>query len=216
MEETPPLLLLLVQILEVMTTSLHIYHLELTSKFPDVKAEEKLNASVSMASETPKPGAANEVVTQINEFIATVALPNMRRILVDNDKVSSACANIVYYVVSPSLKGKAKPMEVESVIVTMIYELSKIPSAFKTWRSPVTELLNDNRLFNGAPDAAEGWKPIIRTIFDTDKTAFPELLSMLLTLPTNMLIHSILQVKYQLPLRLIFSQIVNTRCYFGL
>ncbi|KAE9401014.1 hypothetical protein BT96DRAFT_956680 [Gymnopus androsaceus JB14] len=119
------------------------------SPAPDAKVDEKLNASsVTLLPDTPKPGATNEVVMQINEFIATVALPDMRRILTDNDKVSSACANIVYYIISPSLKGRSKPMEVEPIIVTMIYEMSRMPSAFKTWRSPVTEILNDNRLFN--------------------------------------------------------------------
>jgi hypothetical protein len=54
--------------------------------------------------------------------------------------------------------------------------MTRIPSAFKAWRSPVAELLNDNRLFNGSPDTAEMWKPIIKSLFDTDKTAFPELL----------------------------------------
>ncbi|KAE9402080.1 hypothetical protein BT96DRAFT_1088416 [Gymnopus androsaceus JB14] len=165
------------------------------------KVDEKLNtSSVTLVSDTLKPGATNKVVMQINEFIATVALPDVRWILTDNDKVSSACANIVYYITGPSLKGKSKPMEVEAIIVTMVYEMSRMPSAFKTWRFPVTELLNDNRLFNGASDAAEVWKPIIKTIFDTDKTAIPELLNKISTTPSaniftnreyKMLLHSL-------------------------
>ncbi|KAJ4470942.1 Dopey, N-terminal-domain-containing protein [Lentinula aciculospora] len=151
----------------------------------EAKIDEKINASTtSFAPDTPRPGPTHEVAIQINEFIATVALPSMRRILMDNDKVSSACANIVYYVVSPALKGKTKPMEVDPIIVNIIHEMSRMPSAFKTWKSPVTELLNDNKVFNGAPDAAEPWKPIIKTIFDSDKTAFPELLNKISTAPS--------------------------------
>ncbi|KAF9067320.1 Dopey, N-terminal-domain-containing protein [Rhodocollybia butyracea] len=151
----------------------------------DGKLDEKMNAStVSFTPDTPRPGAANEAVTQINEFIAAVALPNMRRILMDNDKVSSACTNIVYYIISPLVKGKVKPMEVDPIVVNMIYEMSRIPSTFKAWRSPVTELLNDSRVFNGAPEAAEAWKPIIKTVFDSDKTAFPELLNKISTAPS--------------------------------
>ncbi|KIK71711.1 hypothetical protein GYMLUDRAFT_33858 [Collybiopsis luxurians FD-317 M1] len=151
----------------------------------DSKIDEKFNASTtSFTVDTPRTGATNEVVTQINEFIAAVALPHMRRILMDNDKVSSACANIVYYIVSPSLKGRTKPMEVDSIVVRMVYEMSRMPFTFKAWRSPVTEMLNDSRVFNGLPEAAEAWKPIIRTIFDSDKTAFPELLSKISTAPS--------------------------------
>ncbi|KAJ3723564.1 Dopey, N-terminal-domain-containing protein [Lentinula guzmanii] len=151
----------------------------------DTKIDEKMNASTtSFAPETPRPGATNEVAMQINEFIAAVAIPYMRRILMDNDKVSSACANIVYYIVNPALKGKTKPMEVDPVIVNIIYEMSRMPAAFKTWKSPVTELLNDNKVFNGTPDVAESWKPIVKALFDSDKTAFPELLNKISTAPS--------------------------------
>ncbi|KAJ3809392.1 Dopey, N-terminal-domain-containing protein [Lentinula aff. lateritia] len=155
------------------------------SPAPVSRVDEKMNASTtSFAPDTPRPGATNEVAIQINEFIATVALPFMRGILMDNDKVSSACANIVYYIVSPALKGKTKPMEVDQIVVNIVYEMSKIPSAFKTWKSLVTELLNDNKVFNGAPGAAESWKPIVKTVFDTDKTSFPELLNKISTAPS--------------------------------
>ncbi|KAF5380337.1 hypothetical protein D9757_007927 [Collybiopsis confluens] len=151
----------------------------------DAKIEEKLNASTtSLPTDTPRLGTTNEVVTQLNEFIASVAIPNMRRILMDNDKVSNACANIVYYIVTPSLKGRTKPMEVDPIVVKIVYEMSKMPFTFKAWKSPVTEMLNDNRVFNGVPEAAEAWKPIIKTTFDSDKTAFPELLSKISTAPS--------------------------------
>jgi hypothetical protein len=49
-----------------------------------------------------------EVVYQITAFIASTAVPELRRFLIDNDKVAGACSNIVYYIVSPGIKIKAR------------------------------------------------------------------------------------------------------------
>ncbi|KAJ7204429.1 Dopey, N-terminal-domain-containing protein [Mycena pura] len=147
--------------------------------------EEKLAASVSsIAADTaPRPASA-EAVSQINLFIATAAMPRLRRFLMDNDKVVASCTNIVYYIVGPAMKGKVRPMDVDPAVVAIIQEMTKIPAALKTWRPPVTELLNDNRLFNGSSEAAEKWKPIMKSLFDLDKTAFPELLAKVATAPS--------------------------------
>ena len=45
---------------------------------------------------------------QINQFTGSTALPNLRKFLVDNDKVAAACANIVYYILNPAMKSKSK------------------------------------------------------------------------------------------------------------
>ncbi|KAJ7610904.1 Dopey, N-terminal-domain-containing protein [Roridomyces roridus] len=143
--------------------------------------EEKLSASVT--SLDPRPPSA-ELASQITEFIATTALPGLRRFLMDNDKVVASCTNIVYYIITPAFKGKSRPMDIDTDIVTIIQELTKIPAALKTWRPPVTELLNDNRLFNCSAGDAERWKPIMKSLFDQDKTAFPELLAKVATAPS--------------------------------
>lgn len=75
-------------------------------------------------------------------------------------------------------------MEIDDAVVQIVRELSKIPAALKTWRGAVTELLNDNRVFNSNADVAFKWKPVIKALFDTDKTAFPELLGKVATAPS--------------------------------
>lgn len=54
--------------------------------------------------------------------------------------------------------------------------MSRIPATLKAWKTPVTELFNDNKLFTCSPGVAESWMPIVRALFDLDKAAFPELL----------------------------------------
>ncbi|KAJ7665387.1 Dopey, N-terminal-domain-containing protein [Mycena polygramma] len=146
--------------------------------------DEKLASSVaSLPDATPRP-AFTELASQINQFIATTAMPGLRRFLMDNDKVVASCTNIVYYIIGPAMKGKTRPMDVDTVVVTIIHEMTKIPAALKTWRPPVAELLSDNRLFNCSAEGAEKWKPIIKSLFDLDKAAFPELLAKVATAPS--------------------------------
>jgi len=45
---------------------------------------------------------------QVTQYIAQQVIPNMRRFLMDNDKVLASCINMVYYIVTPSLKGKSR------------------------------------------------------------------------------------------------------------
>ena len=45
---------------------------------------------------------------QIIDFVAAVVVPNLRKFLMDNDKVANACSNIVYYIINPALKTKSR------------------------------------------------------------------------------------------------------------
>jgi hypothetical protein len=69
-------------------------------------------------------------------------------------------------------------MDIEDSVVDILRELSKIPAALKAWRSPIADLLNDNRLFNCNADAPAKWRPIIKALFDADKSAFADVLGL--------------------------------------
>lgn len=45
---------------------------------------------------------------QINEFLATRALPALLKFAIEGDKVISVCSNAVYYIVAPSIKAGSR------------------------------------------------------------------------------------------------------------
>lgn len=45
---------------------------------------------------------------KIIAFIAASALPNLRRFLIENDKIITTCNNITYYIVNPAMRGKIR------------------------------------------------------------------------------------------------------------
>jgi hypothetical protein len=48
------------------------------------------------------------ILYQIVEYIATDALPNLRRFSLDNDRVLSICNTAVYSIVAPAIKGRPR------------------------------------------------------------------------------------------------------------
>ncbi|KAI0830814.1 Dopey, N-terminal-domain-containing protein [Trametes gibbosa] len=152
---------------------------------PEAKVEEKNASSVSLP--LPEPTKAiygPDVQQQVNSYIASDALPSLRKFLVDSDKILAACNQVVYNIVNPALKGKSRPLDLEDDIAAIIREMTKISVAVKAWRTPVVDSLNDNRCFNSSAEAAEKWTPMIKSLFDTDKTALPELLGKITTAPS--------------------------------
>ncbi|RDX51932.1 hypothetical protein OH76DRAFT_1400831 [Lentinus brumalis] len=128
-----------------------------------------------------KSSYGTDVVQQVNSYIASDALPSIRKFLIDSDKILAACNQVVYNIVNPALKGKARPLDLEHDIIAIIREMTKINVAVKAWRPPVYDSLNDNRCFNSTADAGEKWMPVVKSFFDADKTALPELLGKITT-----------------------------------
>lgn len=54
------------------------------------------------------PRAVADKSGQATSFLALRVLPDMRRFLVENDKMVSTCSNMVYYLVNPAFKSRAK------------------------------------------------------------------------------------------------------------
>ncbi|OCH88751.1 hypothetical protein OBBRIDRAFT_64803 [Obba rivulosa] len=150
----------------------------------DPKIDEKMNTSSTSLPDLVKPTYSTDVVDQINLFIASDVVPNLRRFLVEGDKVLAACSGVVYNVVTPAMKGKSRPLDVEDSILAILQELTRISSGVKAWKSPIVEVFYDNRCFNSTPQAGRKWRPMVKSLFDTDKAALPELLGKITTSPS--------------------------------
>ncbi|KAI1794036.1 Dopey, N-terminal-domain-containing protein [Ganoderma leucocontextum] len=154
----------------------------LTLRVTEAKLDENNASSTSLPlPDSAKATYSTDVVQQVNSYIASDALPNLRKFLVDSDKILAACNQIVYNIVTPALKGKSRLLDAEDDILAIIREMTKINIAVKAWRSPVSDSLNDNRCFNSTADAGEKWMPMVKSLFDTDKTSLPELLGKITT-----------------------------------
>ncbi|CAG8462540.1 15995_t:CDS:10, partial [Acaulospora colombiana] len=123
---------------------------------------------------------------KINIYFAEVVIPDIRRLLVDQDRIISIVTNLMYYVIAPALKNRPNT-GVSSVILNLLYETSKIPFVYRVWRKEVWDVFTDNRFFNMSPSAAKKWRAIMQTIMTSEKERFGEVLARITTTIANAL-----------------------------
>ncbi|KAF9786711.1 Dopey, N-terminal-domain-containing protein [Thelephora terrestris] len=156
------------------------------SPIPRVASDSKLEETFSVNPWDSKPHSETEAgEQQVTQYIAQHVVPNMRRFLMENDKVLASCINMVYYIVTPSLRGKARTLDLDVAVLALLEEMSKLSIALKAWRSPVSDALNDGRFFNSLSTAGRRWRLIVRALVATDKSAFAEILGKITTAPST-------------------------------
>ncbi|KAF9654142.1 hypothetical protein BDM02DRAFT_3152598 [Thelephora ganbajun] len=155
------------------------------SPIPRVASDSKLEETFSVNPSDSKTHPETEAGEQVTQYIAQQVIPNMRKFLMDSDKVLVSCVNVVYYIVTPSLKGKTRTLDLDAAVMILLEEMSKLSIALKAWRSPVSDALNDGRFFSSSSAAGRKWRPIVRAFVGTDKSAFTEILGKITTAPST-------------------------------
>ncbi|RIB04667.1 Dopey, N-terminal-domain-containing protein [Gigaspora rosea] len=121
-----------------------------------------------------------------NQYLATIVIPNIRRLLNDQDKVVAILTNLMYYVVAPSLKNRTN-VGINPLVLDLLCETSRINFAYRVWRKEAWDVFIDNRFFYMAPTAAKKWRIIMQTIMTQEKERFAEILTRITTAPSNAL-----------------------------
>lgn len=67
-------------------------------------------------------------------------------------------------------------LRVDTSVLHVLLELSKLPSAAKAWRLQVGEAFNDQRFFRISLKDSSRWKRLICALMDSDRERFGELL----------------------------------------
>ncbi|KAF8965668.1 hypothetical protein BGZ46_000564 [Entomortierella lignicola] len=127
------------------------------------------------------------LIQQILASLCQIVIPNLRRILQEQDRVTTAVTNLMYYVIAPSLKSR---VGINDSSVDLLCEISKIPFAYRTWRKEVWEVFLDNRFFAMGPTVARKWRILIQTAMTSEKDRLVELLGRISTSPTSALFTS--------------------------
>ncbi|KAE8270920.1 hypothetical protein A4X09_0g1426 [Tilletia walkeri] len=136
----------------------------------DDESDEKLSASVVELS-----GSA--LIESINVFLGERGMSALRKFQFDTDRVNALCANVVYYIVTPAMRGKGKTLDVEHSVIRLSREMAKLPGTVKTWRSTIGDAFADNRFFTVASRAdADEWAPLIFSLMNQDKERLVELI----------------------------------------
>ena len=132
------------------------------------------------------PGAPTidnaHTLTDENDDIITILaaiIPKISKTLIDSDRVAAACATISAQVLAPTFRSKTFPRNVTARMLELLYGLSRVPEASKSWRKDVAEAFNDTKFFSSSSGALaeHGWLPVLRQWELMDKDRVPEILS---------------------------------------
>ncbi|EPB86638.1 hypothetical protein HMPREF1544_06614 [Mucor circinelloides 1006PhL] len=143
------------------------------------------NVSTSNVSDMEKKTSwklrEDVMINQVNQYLAHQVIPRLRQLIGDNDKINSLLNNMVYYVVGPSLKSKAK----SPVVLDQLCEMARMPFTYKTWRKEIWEVFTDNRFFYMNSSTCKKWLGIVHTAFSIEKERMTELMARITTSPSN-------------------------------
>ncbi|KAF9201272.1 hypothetical protein BGZ49_008474 [Haplosporangium sp. Z 27] len=147
------------------------------------------SSNLTEAESAKRAGKTKEdlLIQQILASLCQIVIPNLRRILQEQDRVTTAVTNLMYYVIAPSLKSR---VGINDSSVDLLCEISKIPFAYRTWRKEVWEVFLDNRFFAMGPTVARKWRILIQTAMTSEKDRLVELLGRISTSPTSALFTS--------------------------
>ncbi len=141
-------------------------------------------------------------IRQINLCLAARIIPLVQNSLFEQDKISAICTNLVYYIVSPAVRGrsgygdttvrnydtdfrKSRLGDVEASILGVLQAISEISSASRAWKGVVYEAFIDNRFFSMPHEAAQAWNPIIFSLTGSEKQTFIELINRISATPAG-------------------------------
>ncbi|KAK0632390.1 Dopey, N-terminal-domain-containing protein [Immersiella caudata] len=110
--------------------------------------------------------------------ILSTIVPNLPKILVENDRILAAATAISANVIGPTLRSKSFPDTVSKNTLVLLQELSRLPNNQKSWKKDVTDAFNDARFFSSSIALVQNdWLPLLRQWTVTDKERMPEILA---------------------------------------
>ncbi|KAG0232967.1 hypothetical protein BGW42_007780 [Actinomortierella wolfii] len=160
-------------------------------------------SSLSDIDSTKRQGKTKEdaLIQQVQVSLVQIVIPNLRRILQEQDRVMSIITNLIYYVIGPALKNRGSSgngtnsiigisAASDALLLDILVEISKIPFAYRAWRKEAWEVFLDNRFFTMTPSLASRWRVLIQCAMTTEKDRLVELLGRISTSPSSTLFTS--------------------------
>ncbi|KAK3394728.1 Dopey, N-terminal-domain-containing protein [Podospora didyma] len=144
-------------------------------------SEKRISETSRQSSVVKPPGDRADDVVGI---LATI-VPNLPKILVENDRILTAATAISANVIGPTLRSKGFPDTVSKNTLVLLQELSKLPNNQKSWKKDVADAFNDARFFGSTVSLVQGgWLALLKQWTITDKERMPETLARI-TPPTT-------------------------------
>lgn len=148
--------------------------------FPN-EASPAISDEKSSSDSLQSPDLRKIVISDDIVAILASILPNISKILVETDRITAVITTISTQVLIPTFRWKSYPQNITRSTLDILYAMSRIAEASKTWRKDVAEAFNDPRFFciSSLHLADTGWLPVLRQWVLLDKDRMPDFLARL-------------------------------------
>jgi hypothetical protein len=134
--------------------------------------------SANGALEKSSRGTANGEGDEQQDVVSILAavVPELPKVLVDQDRVLSAASTISSSAIAPAIRAKAFPETVSQGTLKLLHELSRLQNNQKSWKKDVGDAFNDSRFFSmNSALVKDHWLPLLRLWTRSDKEKLPEI-----------------------------------------
>ncbi|RPA91145.1 hypothetical protein L873DRAFT_1831516 [Choiromyces venosus 120613-1] len=116
-------------------------------------------------------------------LVSTV--PELRKVLVDPDRVIAASVTISTNVIGPTFRSKSFPHNVTGGVLDLLYQLTRLPSNQKAWKKELSDAFLDPKFFSSPISLVKSnWVPLARQFLISERERMTELLGRI-TPPTT-------------------------------
>lgn len=114
--------------------------------------------------------------------ILSSIVPNLPKILVEQDKVMVAANTVVSGIVNPTFKSKSFPENITKTTLVLLHQLFQLSNVQKPLRKEIGDAFNDPRFFSCETILVrDEWLPLLRQWCTGDKERLPELFTRLIS-----------------------------------
>ncbi|KAJ5856382.1 Dopey N-terminal [Penicillium soppii] len=109
--------------------------------------------------------------------ILAVSMPSFITTLGDSDRINTAITGVSTNVVSPLIRSRLFPNNLNRNVMILLQQMAKVPAAAKLWKKDISDAFNDPRFFGLQLDLAKNsWMDLLRQWVLVDKERLSELL----------------------------------------
>lgn len=139
---------------------------------PSIASDKDKDVSDSESTPTtssPPIPALSASPPMVVQFFSSCVLPALMTLGIENDKVQSLSATLVYYVVAPGFRARQRLWEPEAPVLDLLKSLCRLPNTSKVWRTYVLDTFLDAKFFSQSLDMGKHWAPIVASLFDSER-----------------------------------------------
>lgn len=125
--------------------------------------------------------------TSPDDIVAILAsiIPELRKVLVEQDRVIAASVTISTSVIGPTFRSKAFPQNISPGILDLLYQLTRLQNNQKAWKKELSDALLDPKFFSTPSSMVKSnWIPLVRQYIINDRDRMTDLLGRI-TPPTT-------------------------------